>query len=399
MRNIAIVGAGPGGLACARVLQLAGVPVTVYDADASIAARDQGGTLDIHADTGQIALEDAQLMTEFAALARPEGQSKRLLDPAGRVLKEHLAGPDEDAAPEIDRRQLREMLAASLQPGTIQWGRRVTSVTPGEATLDDGTSVAADLIVGADGAWSRVRAALSNATPAYSGVSVVEVRFDDVTTAHPSIAGLVGDGHMWANGDGRAIILQRNSGDCVRGYVGLRVELDWLAQAPLGRPDVRGALVDANGVQALDAEGVRAELLDRFAEFAPSLRRVIAESATLVNRPIFWLPAPLGWAHRPGLTLLGDAAHLMSPFGGEGVNLALLDGAELAASIARGEDVARYEERMIARSAPIATGANKAIVDFFAEGGGGSDYPPDFEEEARQWKAGAVAYREAQARP
>src|ERR1700760_2842985 len=112
MEDIAIVGAGPGGLACARVLQLAGVRVTVYDADTSIATRDQGGTLDIHADSGQIALQDARLTAEFAALARPEGQSKRLVDPQGRLLREHVAGPDEDAAPEIDRRQLREMLAA-----------------------------------------------------------------------------------------------------------------------------------------------------------------------------------------------------------------------------------------------------------------------------------------------
>src|SRR2546430_6759987 len=101
--TIAVIGAGPGGLACARVLQLAGVPVTVYDADTSAGARDQGGTLDIHADSGQIALEDARLTAEFNALARPEGQSKRMLDPSGTVLREHIVDDAEDAAPEIDR--------------------------------------------------------------------------------------------------------------------------------------------------------------------------------------------------------------------------------------------------------------------------------------------------------
>ncbi|KUL33399.1 FAD-dependent oxidoreductase [Actinoplanes awajinensis] len=395
--EIAIIGAGPGGLTCARVLQKAGMPVTVYDADTALTARDQGGTLDIHADTGQIALADAGLTAEFAALARPEGQSKRMLDPSGAVVMEHLVDDDEDTAPEIDRAQLRGLLAASLAPGTIRWGHRVTEVRPGgEVVLADRPPITADLVIGADGAWSRVRPLLTPATPEYTGISFVEVRFTEVDERHPAIAELVGQGHMWANGDGQNLILQRNSGGHVRGYVGIRAELDWLARAGLGRADGRGGVVDANGVQALDTERVRAELLERFAHFAAPLRRVITDSeGDLVNRPIFALPAPLAWPHRPGLTLLGDAAHLMSPFGGEGVNLAMLDGAELAREIAAGgapdEAVTRYETRMLARSGPVAAGANGAIKEFF-EGGFDLADVPDFAEETEQWKANAAAY-------
>ncbi|TQS42517.1 FAD-dependent oxidoreductase [Cryptosporangium phraense] len=374
--KISIVGAGPGGLTCARVLQLAGIPVTVYDADASLTARDQGGTLDLHADTGQIALEDARLTAEFAALARPEGQSKRLVDPSGAVLVEHVVDADEDAAPEIDRKQLREMLAASLEPGTIEWGAKVVSAEPGRLTFADGRTVTTDLVIGADGAWSRVRPILTDAVPQYTGVSFVEVRFDDVDERHPEIADLVGDGHLWANGDGRSIILQRNSGGRVRGYLGVRT--------PLNRLDV-----DANGVQAAPEV-----LLGYFQDFAPGLRRVITDSdGDLVNRPIFALPAPLTWPHHDGVTLLGDAAHLMSPFGGEGVNLAMLDAAELAREIASGGSVARYETRMWERSGPIAAGANAAIVEHFAAGGPDLGNVPDFAEEAERWKAGAEAYR------
>ena len=166
--SIAIVGAGPGGLLAARVLQLGGVPVTVYDADISLESRDQGGTLDLHADSGQIAIDDAGLTDEFAALARPEGQAHRLLDSTGIVVVEQTPGPDETAAPEIDRAQLRRMLAESLNPGTIRWGRRVRSVGDGIMTFEDGATAVADLVIGADGAWSRVRAAVTDAVPSYT---------------------------------------------------------------------------------------------------------------------------------------------------------------------------------------------------------------------------------------
>jgi 2-polyprenyl-6-methoxyphenol hydroxylase-like FAD-dependent oxidoreductase len=415
--RIAIVGAGPGGLACARILQLHGVAVTVYDADASLHSRVQGGTLDLHADSGQIAIEDARLTEEFARLARPEGQSKRMLDPSGNVLVEHMVDASEIAAPEIDRGQLRAMLAESLTPGTIQWGRKLLSVAPNDSgpaalTFADGCTEKADLVVGADGAWSRVRAALTDAVPAYTGVSMVEVRFDDVQRRFPHVAELVGDGHMWANGNGRSMILQRNSGDVVRGYLGMRIDLDWLARTGLGAPDGRGGVIvdspglDANQTQAADTEQVRGALRGYFADFAPQFLRLIDDSdGDLPNRPIFALPVPMRWTHRRGVTLLGDAAHLMAPFGGEGVNLALLDGAELARAIATavaagapiGDIVAGYEETMTERAAPIAQGANAAIVEHFAAGGPDLDNLPDFDAEAERWKAGAEAYRAAQA--
>jgi 2-polyprenyl-6-methoxyphenol hydroxylase-like FAD-dependent oxidoreductase len=400
--TIAVVGAGPGGLLAARVLQLGGLAVTVYDADASLASRDQGGTLDLHADSGQIAIEDAQLTEEFAALARPEGQAHRLLDPSGAVLAEQVPGTEEAAAPEVDRAQLRRMLAESLTPGTIRWGSRVASVGAGEVTFADGTTESADLVIGADGAWSRVRASLTDAVPSYTGVTFVEALFTSVTERHPEIAALVGDGHMWANGDGRALVLQRNSGDVVRGYISMRAELDWLASAGLGSADGRGGVLDANGTTATDTERVRQVLRDRFAGFAPELLRIIDESeGALPNRPIFALPTPTVWEHRDGVTLLGDAAHVMSPFGGNGVNLALLDGAELAQAVLTAVEertplsdaVRAYETRMVARGARIGQAANDAIVEHYAAGGPDLDGIPDFEEEARRWRDEAVAYR------
>jgi 2-polyprenyl-6-methoxyphenol hydroxylase-like FAD-dependent oxidoreductase len=415
--TIAIIGAGPGGLTCARVLQLAGITVTVYDADPSLAARNQGGTLDLHADSGQIALEDAELSAEFAALARPEGQSHRMMNPAGDILREQIAAPDEDAAPEIDRAQLRAMLARSLRPGTIRWGHtldRVGIAANGahELHFADGTRETAEVVLGADGAWSRVRAALTDALPAYTGVSFVEVLYTDVAGRHPEIAELVGDGHLWANGDGRTMVLQRNSGDVVRGYLGMRIELDWLARAGLGIADGRGGLLadspslDSNAVQSSDTELVRAAVRERFADFAPELLRVVDESeGALANRPIMAMPTPTEWERVPGLTLLGDAAHVMAPFGGNGVNLAMLDGAELARGLSRaivdGTDpraaIGAYETAMVPRGAQIGAGANAAIIEHFAAGGPDLDDAPDFDEFAARLKRDADEYRASRA--
>ncbi|WP_433235894.1 FAD-dependent oxidoreductase [Streptosporangium sp. CA-135522] len=351
IQRIAVVGGGPAGLAFARVLHRHDHPVTVFERDPAPDARPPGGTLDLHEGMGQLALGKAGLLAEFQALSRPEGQAMRILDADGTVLRDWRPRPGDRANPEIDRGQLRDLL---LGPLDVQWGRGVTEVVPGTredvlVRFADGREETFDLVVGADGAWSRVRPAVSSATPHYTGVTMVETSLDDVDIRHPDLARLIGDGSMAVYGVNRGLVAQRNSGGHVKVYAQFRAPLDWHTNLE------RRAGMDA-GLDVADVEAVRSSLLALFDGWAAPVLDLLRHGTAFVHRPLHVLPVSHTWAHVPGVTLLGDAAHLMPPLG-VGANLAMLEGAELAESVTAApgpgdldEAVRAFEEQMWARA-------------------------------------------------
>lgn len=348
---VTIIGAGLGGLVLARVLHVHGVPATVYEAEPSPTARTQGGMLDIHHDNGQPALEAAGLTEEFRGIVLEGRQATRILDREGTVL---LDEPDDGTGgrPEVMRGRLRQVLLDSLPEGTVRWGHKVSGVRPlgegrHEVTFADGATVAASLLVGADGAWSRVRPLLSDATPEYVGTTFVETFLRDGDTRHPATARAVGGGSFSALVPGKGIQAHRETGGTLHAYITLNKPLDWF-----------------DGVDFTDTAAATARIAEEFHDFAPELKALITDGDTApVLRPIHTLPLGHRWERVPGVTLLGDAAHLMVP-SGEGANLAMYDGAELGKAIAAHPDDAEaalteYEKALFPRSdAEYADGAD-----------------------------------------
>ncbi|GAB3574182.1 NAD(P)/FAD-dependent oxidoreductase [Amycolatopsis endophytica] len=344
--HVTIIGAGLGGLVLARVLHVRGIPATVHEAEPSPAARTQGGMLDIHEHDGQWAIEAAGLTDEFRGLILEGREAARVLDGDGTVL---FDDPAEGTAgrPEVQRGDLRRILLDSLPDGTVHWGHKVSGVRAvgegrHEVTFADGTTVTTNLLVGADGAWSRVRPLLSSATPAYAGISFVETFLFDADTRHPATAKAVGAGSMFVPAPGKAITAHREAGGNLHTYVQLVRPQEWFA-----------------AIDFTDPAAATARIAREFAGWAPELTALITDGDTApVLRPIHALPAGHRWERVPGVTLVGDAGHLMVP-NGEGANLAMLDGAELGRALAASPDdveaaLTGYERALFPRSAEAA---------------------------------------------
>lgn len=290
----------------------------------------------------------------FLKLVRPGEDAKRVVDGHGTVLLDR-PGNAATARPEVDRGDLRRVLLDALPPEIVQRGRKVASVQGARrgrhaVAFTDGSAAETTLLIEADGAWSRVRPLVTDAQPAYTGTCFLQLHLDADDPRAAAAAAVIGSGTVMAVAPGQGILAHRNADVSIHTYGAVNRPEEWLATA-------------------LPITAARIEVL--FDGWARSLSALIADGEKVpVVRPIYALPPLLTWPRGKGATLLGDAAHLMSPFAGEGANLAIRDGAELArALIDHHGDNERaleiYEHNLFLRSQPIAQLSARNLFRFF----------------------------------
>lgn len=347
-KKIAIVGGGPGGLTLARLLQQEGFNIKVYERDINKNARVQGANLDLHEESGLAALKKANLLNAFYANYLPDAGKLRLMDNNGKIhLDDHTDEHIAEHRPEIDRGPLREILLRSLQSDTVVWDSQFVSMEK----VNDGWKLFfknekeyyADIVIGADGANSKIRPYLSDIKPIYSGITIIEGNIYDAKKNTPHIFSLLKGGKIFAFGNEKSIILSTKGDGSIAFYTGEKVGSNWVKESGINFE----SLVD-----------VKKWFETNFSNWNTIYHELFAtDKMSIVPRPLFHYSSDQYWTSQSNLTIIGDAAHRMPPYAGEGVNLAMLDALELSEEFLQTENIKsafeNYESKMFERAKEV----------------------------------------------
>jgi 2-polyprenyl-6-methoxyphenol hydroxylase-like FAD-dependent oxidoreductase len=370
--KIAILGAGPAGLTLASLFSASSTPINfkIFDLrsrSSSELLNQPSGSLDLHQESGLLALKSCNLYENFEQMKAECGEECKIADKNGTL---RYRDEGDGNRPEIARNALTKMLLDSIRVESIQWEQKVISVSP--APSQDGkwclnfTSGSSnqksmevyDLVVGADGAWSQVRLSITDIKPHFSGINCITLTIPHLTSNQPHLASLIGTGSYSACGDRKAIMAQRGSLDSARIYLMLSsTHENWLTESGLATKAMNELKEELlTSPQLFQTWGN--DLKDLIATGCDAEAATLAKSGEKIDmRPFYMLPVGHTWTHVPGLTLIGDAAHLMTPFAGEGVNAAMLDALELSRLIVGKEEldeaVKKYEKSMFPRAKEV----------------------------------------------
>ncbi|KAK5079363.1 hypothetical protein LTR64_002214 [Lithohypha guttulata] len=348
--RIAVIGGGPGGLTLALLLHKHNIPVTVFELrprPTETEFTQPAGMLDLHEESGLAAIRACDLMEEFNSHTGVCSEAQIIATKDGKVIYSEDGGPE--SRPEISRNSLGKILYDRLPEAAVRWGFKLSSAKQVTAT-DGGTEIELDFgskgeytfdfVVGSDGTWSKVRKMLTDTKPTYSGIQLMNLTIRGITSKYPELAAYIGTGTFTCLGQQHGVMSQRGLHDSARLYLCFK-KADEQYSATAG---IRGA----PPAQARDRLLHDDALLGRFGPKIKELVQVAyaeeaehspdAEPAIV---PLYVLPPGHRWEHQTGVTVIGDAAHVMLPFAAEGVNLAMRDALDVADVIIKATETAK----------------------------------------------------------
>ncbi len=355
-KSIAIVGGGPGGLTLARLLQLKGTDVKVYERDFDKNARVQGSPLDLHDESGLAAIRKAELLEEFKNNFLPGADKKLIMNELAEIFfSDHDTKVEENFGhehfrPEIDRGTLRQILLESLQSETVVWDSHFISMEKENEGwrlhFKNGSSIYADIVIASDGANSKIRPYINDIKAFYSGITMLEGNIYSAKETAPNINALLKGGKIMAFGNEKNLLMgQKGNGD-IGFYASFKADENWTIESGLDFND-------------------KSQIIKWFKANYPEWSNIWYElfesaEAPFVPRPIYCMPLDQTWETLPNLTMIGDAAHVMPPFAGEGANMAMLDALELSECLTSDkynsltEVISVYEKNMQKRASVAA---------------------------------------------